>query len=84
MKEGKMTKKIKEQGACEMILKLENGTISVEHCEGGNLANWKAEKGDWNKIWITLNKLVKKNNGFSLSLKETERRKNAKLDRERS
>ena len=52
-----------------MILKLENGTISVEHCEGGNLANWKAEKGDWNKIWITLNKLVKKNNGFSLSLK---------------
>tara|TARA_R100001015_G_C4472531_1_gene55724 strand:- start:164 stop:367 length:204 start_codon:yes stop_codon:yes gene_type:complete len=64
-----MTKKIKEQGACEIILKLENGTISVKHCEGGNLANWKAEKGDWNKIWITLNKLVKKNNGFSLSLK---------------
>ena len=62
--------KQKEKGACKMTIKLEDGVISIEHCEGGNLANWKAEKGDWNEIWKTINKLVKKNNGFSLSLKE--------------
>jgi hypothetical protein len=62
--------KQKEEGACEMTIKLEDGVILIEHCEGGNLANWKAEKGDWNEIWKTINKLVKKNNGFSLSLKE--------------
>ena len=60
--------KQKEEGACEMTIKLEDGVISIEHCEGGNLANWKAEKGDWNEIWKTINKLVKKNNGFSLNL----------------
>jgi hypothetical protein len=62
--------KQKEEGACEMTIKLKDGVISIEHCEGGNLANWKAEKGDWSEIWKTINKLVKKNNGFSLSLKE--------------
>ena len=61
-----------EKGSAEINLKLHNGVISVEHCEGGNLANWVAEKGDWDKIWDTINNLVKKNNGFSLSL---ERRK---------
>jgi len=64
-----MTKKIKEKGACEMTLKLEDGVILVEHSEGGNLARWKAKKGDWDKIWLTLNNLVKASKGFSLSLK---------------
>ena len=64
-----MTKKIKEKGACGMTLELEDGVISVKHCEGGNLASWIAKKGDWDKIWITLNNLVKKSNGFSRSLK---------------
>jgi hypothetical protein len=64
-----MTKKIKEKGACGMILELEDGVISVKHSEGGNLARWKAKKGDWDKIWLTLNNLVKASKGFSLSLK---------------
>ena len=60
--------KQKEEGACEMTIKLKDGVISIEHCEGGNLANWNAEKGDWNEIWRTINQLVRKNNGFSLNL----------------
>ena len=64
-----MTKKIKEKGACGMTLELEDGVISVIDCEGGNLVSWIAKKGDWDKIWITLNNLVKKSNGFSRSLK---------------
>ena len=42
--------KQKEEGACEMTIKLKDGGISIEHCEGGNLTNWKAKKGDWKKF----------------------------------
>jgi len=64
---------IKEFGCAEINIALDDGYIRVEHIEGGSLAEWNAEKGDWDEIWKTLNKLVKKNNGFSLVLNEKEK-----------
>ena len=61
---------IKEFGTAKINIFLNKGFIRVEHEEGGSLAEWNASKGDWNEIWKTINKLVKKNNGFSISLKE--------------
>ena len=76
--------KIREDGQAEINIELDHGFIKVKRTSGFELANWYANKGDWDRIWNTINRMVKKNNGFSLSLKQTERRKNAKLDRERS
>jgi hypothetical protein len=41
-----------------------NGKIKVTHgtCKS-TLAEWIASKGDWDKLWATIDKLVKKNNG---------------------
>jgi len=76
--------KIREDGQAKMSITLDHGFIKVKRTSGLELAKWYANKGDWDRIWNTINRMVKKNNGFSLSLKQTERRKNAKLDRERS
>ena len=76
--------KIREDGQAEINIELDYGFIKVKRTSGVELANWHASKGDWDRIWNTINRMVKKNKGFSLSLKQTERRKNAKLDRERS
>jgi hypothetical protein len=61
---------IKEFGTAKINISLNEGFIRVEHEEGGSLAEWNASKGDWDKIWKTINKLVIKNNGVSLWLTE--------------
>ena len=66
-------KNIKEFGVANINIALFKGSITVEHSEGGSLAQWNAKKGDWDEIWKTLNKLVKKSNGVSLSLHRKEK-----------
>ena len=53
-----------EKGSAEIKIKLWNGKIKVTHvtCKS-TLAEWIASKGDWDKLWATIDKLVKKNNG---------------------
>ena len=54
-----------EKGAAGINLELKNGQIFVRHSEGNFLlAHWITEAGDWDKIWNTINCMVKKNNGF--------------------
>ena len=53
-----------ERGSAEIKIKLWNGKIKVTHTEcKSTLAEWIASKGDWNRIWATIDKLVEKNNG---------------------
>ena len=53
-----------EKGTAEIKIKLWNGKIKVTHTEcKSTLAEWIASKGDWDRIWATIDKLVKKNNG---------------------
>jgi len=53
-----------ERGSAEIKIKLWNGKIKVTHTEcKSTLAEWIASKGDWDRIWATIDKLVKKNNG---------------------
>jgi len=53
-----------EKGTAEIKIKLWNGKIKVTHTEcKSTLAEWIASKGDWNRIWATIDKLVEKNNG---------------------
>tara|TARA_R100001015_G_C4610824_1_gene166222 strand:- start:207 stop:419 length:213 start_codon:yes stop_codon:yes gene_type:complete len=66
--------KIREDGQAKMSITLDHGFIKVKRTSGLELANWYANKGDWDRIWNTINKMVKKNKGFSLSLKEKEKR----------
>ena len=65
--------KIREDGQAEMNIELDHGFIKVKITSGVELANWYANKGDWDRIWNTINRMVKKNNGFSLSLKQKEK-----------
>jgi|TARA_R110000803_G_scaffold203336_1_gene268854 hypothetical protein len=53
-----------EKGSAEIKIKLWNGKIKVTHgtCKS-TLAEWITSKGDWDQIWATIDKLVKKNNG---------------------
>ena len=54
-----------DKGAAGINLELKNGQIFVRHSEGNFLlAHWITEAGDWDKIWNTINRMVKKNNGF--------------------
>lgn len=53
-----------EKGSAEIKIKLWNGKIKVTHTEcKSTLAEWIASKGDWDRIWATIDKLVEKNNG---------------------
>ena len=50
-----------DKGAAGINLELKNGQIFVRHSEGNFLlAHWITEAGDWNKIWNTINRMVKK------------------------
>ena len=54
-----------DKGSAEIKIKLRNGIISVIHPEGNFvLAEWITQKGDYDKIWATINKLVKENKGI--------------------
>jgi hypothetical protein len=50
-----------DKGSAEIKIKLRNGIISVIHPEGNfKLAEWISSNGDWDKIWTTIDSLVKK------------------------
>jgi hypothetical protein len=54
-----------DKGSAEIKIKLRNGIISVIHPEGNFvLAEWITQKGDYDKIWATIDKLVKENKGI--------------------
>lgn len=54
-----------DRGSGEIKIKLKKGKITVKHTEGNfTLAEWISTKGDWDKIWATIDKLVKDNNGI--------------------
>lgn len=53
-----------DKGSAEIKIKLKNGIISVIHPEGNFvLAEWITQKGDYDKIWATIDKLVEENKG---------------------
>lgn len=53
-----------EDGSAEININLSKGIIKVTHGScNSTLAEWVASEGDWNKIWATIDKLVKNNNG---------------------
>ena len=53
-----------DKGSAEIKIKLRNGIISVVHPEGNFiLAEWITQKGDYDKIWATIDKLVEENKG---------------------
>jgi hypothetical protein len=53
-----------DKGSAEIKIKLRNGIISVIHPEGNFvLAEWITQKGDYDKIWATIDKLVEENKG---------------------
>jgi len=53
-----------EYGSAEINIKKSKGIIKVTHGScNSTLAEWVASKGDWNKIWATIDKLVKDNKG---------------------
>ena len=54
-----------EKGSAEIKIKLWNGKIKVTHgtCKS-TLAEWIASKGDWDKLWATIDKMVKKISGM--------------------
>ena len=44
-----------ERGSAGMNLRLSNGVITVRHSECNTvLAEWLAEEGDWDRIWIAI------------------------------
>lgn len=54
-----------DKGSAEIKIKLRNGIISVIHPKGNFvLAEWITQKGDYDKIWATIDKLVKENKGI--------------------
>jgi len=54
-----------DKGSAEIKIKLRNGIISIIHPEGNFvLAEWITQKGDYDKIWATIDKLVKENKGI--------------------
>lgn len=48
---------IKEKGAAEIRVKLEDSTITVYHFDGTELFSRPAVAGDWGRIWLTLKPL---------------------------
>jgi len=52
-----MENTIKEQGAAEITVTLKNGEIIVRHSDGTILHEVTAKKGDWMKLWRTLENL---------------------------
>jgi len=53
-----------DKGSAEIKIKLRNGIISIIHPEGNFvLAEWITQKGDYDKIWATIDKLVEENKG---------------------
>jgi len=53
-----------DKGSAEIKIKLRNGIISIIHPEGNFvLAEWITKKGDYDKIWATIDKLVEENKG---------------------
>ena len=53
-----------ENGSAEINIKLWNGKIKVTHGEcKSTLAEWIASKGDWDKLWAVIDKMVKNNKG---------------------
>lgn len=65
-----MNEDIKERGAAEMIVDLHNGVITVRHGEANHpiLAQWTANRGDWDKIWETINTLKANEKSFTEEL----------------
>ena len=54
-----------DKGSAEIKIKLRNGIISVIHPEGNFvLAKWITQKGDYDKIWATIDKPVEENKGI--------------------
>tara|TARA_R100001463_G_scaffold86228_1_gene141160 strand:+ start:75 stop:254 length:180 start_codon:yes stop_codon:yes gene_type:complete len=54
-----------EDGQAEIKIRLKKGKITVLHPEGNfKLAEWIASKGDWNKLWDVIDKMVKDNRGI--------------------
>ena len=54
-----------DKGSAEIKIKLRNGIISLLHPEGNFvLAKWITQKGDYDKIWATIDKLVEENKGI--------------------
>ena len=44
-----------ERGSAGINLELSNGVITVRHSECNTvLAEWLAEEGDWDRIWIAI------------------------------
>jgi len=60
-----------EKGSAEIKIKLWNGKIKVTHgtCKS-TLSEWIASKGDWDKLWATIDKMVKKNSGMRAGWKD--------------
>ena len=53
--------KVLEKGSAEIRLELKKGFITVYHIEYNTvLAKWKANKNDWHKIWLTIDRLEQK------------------------
>lgn len=50
---------VQEPGAASVVLELRDGVITVTHGShpGVVLSQWVARKGDWDRIWETLNRL---------------------------
>ena len=51
--------KIREDGQAEINIELDYGFIKVKRTSGVELANWHASKGDWDRIWNTINQVCK-------------------------
>ena len=49
--------KIKEDGQAKMSITLDHGFIKVKRTSGLELAKWYANKGDWDRIWNTINRI---------------------------
>ena len=61
----KIDKDKPEIGSAEIRVDLTDSVITVYHSEGGAvLAKWKAELGDWDKLWSFINDMVEKREGF--------------------
>ena len=52
-----MENTIEERGAAEITVTKLNGHIVVRHSDGTILHEVKAKKGDWMKLWNTLENL---------------------------
>jgi hypothetical protein len=53
-----------EDGQAEVKIRLKKGKITVLHPDGSKLAEWNASKGDWNRLWDVIDKMVEDNRGI--------------------